>query len=67
MEKPGQMVDLRKWEQHAADDELRAAAEDHLLYKALVTAVVPLKEKSPPEHPQVAAVRTDASHNVSQF
>ncbi|CDO68121.1 hypothetical protein BN946_scf185044.g29 [Trametes cinnabarina] len=34
--KPGCLVDLRKWKEHAASDELKADEEDHLQYIASV-------------------------------
>lgn len=57
VDKPGQLVDLRKWKEHAANDELRAAEEDHLLYTALVTATAALKEEPQPGQAQDIEVR----------
>lgn len=46
-EKPGQMLELRLWKTHAADEELRAAEEDYLLHHTLVASVVdPAKDDS---------------------
>lgn len=64
-DKPGQLIDYRKWNQHAADDELRVAEEDHLLYTALVTAIAPLRDKPSSEPSEDAVVCTVLANDFS--
>ncbi|PIL35294.1 hypothetical protein GSI_02019 [Ganoderma sinense ZZ0214-1] len=39
LSKPGLMLDLHKWKEHAANDTLRDEEEEHVMYAALMTAV----------------------------
>ncbi|KAI0363073.1 hypothetical protein BV20DRAFT_1058364 [Pilatotrama ljubarskyi] len=49
--KPGCMLELRKWNQHKATDELNAYREDHLAYSASVTSLQSGNEQQPPVTP----------------
>ncbi len=40
VERPGQMMELRKWKTHQTDEAIRAADEDYLLHQTLVASVI---------------------------